>query len=366
MSQTDDVNADSDELLDENEEDSYQLHREIRVDPGQNPLRIDKFLFDRLEMISRNRIQNAIKSGAVTVDGEEIKPNFKIKPNHVISMVVPKPPGEGIRVLPQNIPLDVVYEDEDVLVINKPAGLVTHPGVGHYRGTLVNAIAYHFGFGMPVLNGNNQDKLGLVHRIDKNTSGLLVIAKSEYAMSHLAKQFFQHTVERTYYALVWGDLRQDKGTIIANVGRDPKDRKRFTVFPEKDQGKWAVTHYEVIERFYYTTLIKCNLETGRTHQIRVHMRYIGHPLFSDDKYDGARIAAGTVFSKYKQFVDHCFSLMPRHALHAKSLGFVHPATGEHTQFDSELPADFQSVLMAWRNYIESRKMAVVQNPNLRD
>lgn len=337
-------------------EDDYQEYTYIEVDPKQKPLRIDKFLMDRLQRVSRNRIQNAIKAGAIQVDDKEIKPNFKVKPGHVVSVVVPKPPGENIGVVPQPIPLDIRYEDEDLLIVHKPAGMVVHPGIGHYRGTLVNALAYHFGKDdLPVLEGNYQDRLGLVHRIDKNTSGLLVVAKNEYAMNHLAKQFYYHTIERTYLALVWGDPELDEGTVNAHVGRHPRFRRRFTTFPEGDQGKWAVTHYKVLERLYYVTLIQCNLETGRTHQIRVHMKHLGHPLFNDEKYGGDRIVKGTVYSKYKMFVENTFTLIPRHALHAKSLGLVHPRTGEYMHFDSDLPEDFQLALDTWRRYLQGRK-----------
>jgi len=349
--------------LDSNKPDSFSddmfEQLEIVIDPKQRPTRIDKFLMGRLERISRNQLQNAIKSGSVLVDAEEVKPNYKVKPGDKISVILPRPHGEGITVVPQRIALDVRYEDEDLMIVHKPAGMVVHPGIGHYRGTLVNALAYHFGREkLPVLDGNYQDRIGLVHRIDKNTSGLLVIAKNDFAMSHLAKQFFYHTVERTYYALVWGEPEEEKGTIRLNVGRHPRYRKQFTVFPEGDQGKWAVTHYEVLEPLYYVSLIKCNLETGRTHQIRVHMKSTGHPLFNDEKYGGDRICKGTVFSKYKMFVENTFSIMPRHALHAKSLGFVHPRTGEAMYFESDLPDDFQAALDRWRRYLEGRKSSL--------
>lgn len=348
-------------LNDTNSDDLYDEFV-IKVDPKQRPLRIDKFLMDRLEKVSRSRVQDAIRTGSITVDGQEVKPNFKVKPGHEISVVVPRPPGEGMRVIPQDIPLDIVYEDEDLLVVNKKAGMVVHPGIGHYKGTLVNALAYHFGHeNLPVLDGNYNDRLGLVHRIDKNTSGLLVVAKTDYAMSHLARQFFKHTVERTYYALIWGEPDEAKGTITGNVGRHPRFRKEFTVFPEGESGKWAVTHYELIEGLYYVSLVKCNLETGRTHQIRVHMRHIGHPLFNDEKYGGDRIVKGTIFSKYKMFVENTFTIMPRHALHAKSLGFIHPRTEKEMSFESELPADFTEALERWRRYVDGRRAAVGDN-----
>ena len=341
------------------EEDDYFDQYIYTADAKQSPVRIDKFLANRLFKASRNRIQHAIRSGSVTVGGQEVKPNYKIKPGDQVEVVLPKPPGDGSGVIPQRIPLNIIHEDEDLLVLNKPAGLVVHPGVGHPKGTLVNALAYHFGSeNLPVMEGNEKDKLGLVHRIDKNTSGLLVVAKSDYAMTHLAKQFYHHTIERTYYALVWGEPEPQKGTVNAHVGRNPRNRKEFTVFPDGEDGKWAVTHYEVMENMYYVSLIKCNLETGRTHQIRVHMRHIGHPLFSDEKYGGDRIVKGTVFSKYKLFVENTFDLMPRHALHAKSLGFIHPRTGKEMYFETDLPADFQQVLDRWRRYLNGRKQAL--------
>jgi len=345
-----------DERVNDEQSDEFFDHIEIKIDPKQSPIRIDKFLMDRMERATRNRIQNAIRSGSIRVDNKEVKPNFKVKPGQVISAVVPRPPGEGVGVVPQRIPLDIRYEDEDLLVLYKPPGLVVHPGPGHHRGTLVNGLAYYFGkYNAPIVEGNYQDRLGLVHRIDKNTSGLLVIAKSDYAMTHLAKQFFNHTIERTYYALVWGEPELDAGTITGNVGRHPRFRQLFTVFPEGESGKWAVTHYKVLERLYYVSLVQCNLETGRTHQIRVHMQYLGHPLFNDERYGGDRIVKGTVFSKYKEFVERCFTLLPRHGLHAKSLGFVHPTTGEQMHFDSDLPKDFEDALEEWRGYVKSRK-----------
>ena len=327
----------------------------IVVDPGQTPVRIDKFLLDRLEKVSRNRIQNAIRAGAVLVDDKEIKPNFKIKPNHVISMLLPRSrKNEGIQ--PEEMPLDIRYEDEELMVIYKPAGLVVHPGVGNWSGTLVNGLAHYYqNSPLPVLEGNQRDRMGLVHRIDKNTSGLLVIAKTDFSMSHLAKQFFNHTVERSYIALVWGQPEEEKGTIEANIGRHPRVRNQFTTFPDGEEGKRAVTHYELLEPLYYVSLVKCKLETGRTHQIRVHMKHLGHPLFNDDRYGGDRIVKGTVFSKYKQFVENCFKLIPRHALHAKSLGFVHPVTGEDLHFETEMPEDFENVLERWRVYMNARK-----------
>ena len=354
ISEKEDYDDPMEEQENDDNEDDYYVHQNILIDPKQSPLRIDKFLIDRLENVSRNRVQNAIRSGAILVDNQEVKPNFKVKPGQKISIIFPKPMVHGVGIVPQNIQLNIVYEDNDLLVLNKPAGLVVHPGVGHHRGTLVNALAYHFK-SLPVMEGNHDDKLGLVHRIDKNTSGLMVVAKSEYAMTHLAKQFFHHTIDRTYIALVWGEPKEKRGTIDAHIGRHPRYRKQFAAFPDGEQGKWAVTHYQVLESLYYVSVVQCNLETGRTHQIRVHMKYLGHPIFNDDKYGGDHILKGTIYSKYKQFVENTFNIMPRHALHAKSLGFEHPTTGERMYFESELPRDFQNCLDRWRGYLESWK-----------
>ena len=344
--------------MQDNYTDEYFEHQIIKADKKQSLIRIDKFLMDRLERTSRNRIQNAIKSGSIQVGGKDIKPNYRVRPGDEISIVIPRPPGDGTGVIPQDIPLDIRYEDEDLLIVHKPAGMVVHPGIGHHRGTLVNALAFYFGHeGLPVLDGNQQDRLGLVHRIDKNTSGLLVVAKSDYAMTHLAKQFYYHTVERTYQALIWGEPEEEKGTVRANVGRHPRFRLKFTTLPDGEGGKWAVTHYKVLERLYYVSLVECKLETGRTHQIRVHMESLGHPLFNDERYGGDRIAKGTIFSKYKMFVENTFSIMPRHALHARSLGFIHPRTGKEMYFESELPSDFQEALDRWRRYVAGRNSA---------
>lgn len=335
-------------------EDLYEL-QSIEVDKGQAPLRIDKYLQDRMKKVSRNRIQSAIKAGAVRVDGKEMrKSNLKIKPGHKIEVLLPKPPEHHKGVIPQDIPLDIRYEDDHLMIVHKPAGLVVHPGFGNWDGTLVNGLAYRFK-DLPIMEGNSHDRIGLVHRIDKNTSGLLVIAKTDEALTALGKQFFYHTIERKYLALVWGDVEEEEGTIIGNIGRHPRDRRLYTVFPEEEDGKHAVTHYKVVERFYYVTLVECQLETGRTHQIRVHMKYKGHPLFSDDRYGGDRILKGTVYSKYKRFVENCFALMPRQALHAKSLGFEHPITGEKMYFEADVPEDFATVLDTWRRYVKSRK-----------
>jgi 23S rRNA pseudouridine1911/1915/1917 synthase len=337
---------------------SYKLfdYHKIFVDAGQSPIRIDKFLMDRVERTTRSRIQNAIKLGIVKVNDSIIKANYKVKPDDLITLFVPRTPDSVELVEPEDLPLDIRYEDEELLVIYKPAGMVVHPGLGHRGGTLVNALAYHFRHTkLPVKDGNMSDRPGLVHRIDKNTSGLLVVAKTEFAMSHLAKQFFEHTTYRRYQALVWGVPEQAEGTIVGHIGRDHNDRKLFRVFEEGEDGKHAITHYRVIEDLYYISLVECQLETGRTHQIRVHMKHIGHPLFNDDRYGGNRILKGTVYSKYKSFVDNAFGTLPRQALHAKSLGFVHPTTGEWMQFDTELPEDFTTCLDKWRRYLASRK-----------
>ena len=340
-------------------EDEYYDFQEIRIDPKQEIMRIDKFLMNRLNGMSRNRLQNAIKAGNVKVDDKDIKPNFKIKPGHVIKVLMPKPPSDESGLVPEKMALDIRYEDDDLLIVHKPSGMVVHPGIGHRTGTLGNGLAYHLGLdSIPELGANYQDRVGLVHRIDKNTSGLLVVAKNEYTITHLAKQFFDHTIERTYYAIVWGDVEEDQGTINAHIGRHPRFRKKYAAFPEGDEGKWAVTHYKVLERFYYVTLIQCKLETGRTHQIRVHMQHLGHPLFNDDKYGGDAIVKGTVFSKYKLFVERMFAVCPRHALHAQSLGFVHPRTQEYMQFHSDLPDDIEQAMEGWRRYVEGRKSAI--------
>lgn len=336
--------------------DELFVHQRIICDPKQTAIRIDKFLMDRLEKVSRNRVQNAIKIGCILVNDLPIKSNYKVRPKDEISVVLPSNPDDETPLQPENIPLNIVYEDDNLLVLNKPPGLVVHPGVGNASGTLVNALLYYMQQkNLPLLQGNRDDRPGLVHRIDKDTSGLLLIAKTDYAMTHLAKQFFDHTITREYVALVWGDVPEDKGTIDVNIGRHEKDRIAMSTFPEGDQGKNAITHYEVLERLYYVTLVKCHLETGRTHQIRVHMKHIGHTLFNDDRYGGNKILKGTVYTKYKQFAENCFDIMPRQALHAKSLGFIHPITEKYMLFESELPADYQALLTKWRGYIASRK-----------
>ncbi|UYQ93916.1 RluA family pseudouridine synthase [Chitinophaga horti] len=344
------------ELEDEldNGEGSEEIYERINmvVDKGQEPLRIDKFLLTRIQNATRNKIQQAIEDGMVTVNEKPIKSNYKIRPLDKIIVLSNKNP-EHTEILPENMPLSITYEDEDIMIINKPPGLVVHPGCGNYTGTLVNGLAYYL----------NEDKtqpipdiprFGLVHRIDKNTSGLLAIAKTDKAMNDLAKQFAAHTVQRRYMALVWGNFEEDEGTIVAHVGRHQRFRKIMTAYPDGEYGKEAITHYKVLERFNYVTLVECRLETGRTHQIRVHMQHIGHSLFNDDTYGGDRIVKGTVFTKYKQFVDNCFEVMPRHALHARTLGFIHPRTRKEVHFESPVPDDFTAVLEKWRRYSNNR------------
>lgn len=342
------VNHEEDEIEIEGgeQEELYEHHRFI-VEKGHMMIRIDKFLFNRMPNISRNKIQQACEDGNILVNGKPVKSSYKVKPLDQIQIVLPEPVREH-ELVPQDLPIDIVYEDEDLVIINKSPGMVVHPAYGNYTGTLMNALVYHFS-NLPA-SAKNMDRPGLVHRIDKNTSGLLVIAKTESAMNHLAKEFFDRTIDRKYIALVWGDFKEDEGTVIGNVGRNLKDRKVMDVFPMSDYGKHAVTHYRVLERFGYVTLIECKLETGRTHQIRVHMKFIGHPLFNDDTYGGDKILKGTTFTKYKQYIENCFSLIPRQALHAKTLGFIHPTTREKVFFESELPPDFLAVLEKWRNY----------------
>lgn len=319
---------------------------------GQEPLRIDKFLMGRIEGATRNKIQQAIEAERVLLNGHPVKSNYKVRPLDKI-IIYQDYLSENTEIVPENIPFDIAFEDADVMVINKRPGMVVHPGSGNPGGTLVNAVAYYLKQQNPGIDENELARFGLVHRIDKNTSGLLVMAKNPKAMTNLAKQFFDHTVHRRYVALVWGDLLEDEGTVIANVGRHQRFRKLFTTYPEGDHGKEAVTHYKVLERFHYVTLIECRLETGRTHQIRVHMQHIGHPLFNDDTYGGDKIVKGTVFTKYKQFVENCFALCPRHALHAQQLGFIHPVTNQKLMFESPLPEDMNAVIEKWRNYSSS-------------
>lgn len=320
---------------------------------GQEPLRIDKFLMNRIEGATRNKIQQGIESERVLVNGKPVKSNYKVRPLDEIIVYQTYLPESNV-IVPENIPFKIVYEDEDVLVVDKDPGMVVHPGSGNPGGTLVNAVAFYLKQQNPDIDEAELARFGLVHRIDKNTSGLLVMAKTPKAMTHLAKQFFDHTVYRRYVALVWGDFEEAEGTVVAHVGRHQRFRKLFTAYPEGEHGKEAVTHYKVLERFHYVTLIECRLETGRTHQIRVHMQYIGHPLFNDDTYGGDRIVKGTIFTKYKQFVDNCFDICRRHALHAQQLGFIHPVTGKQMKFESELPGDMSAVIEKWRNYSASR------------
>jgi 23S rRNA pseudouridine1911/1915/1917 synthase len=329
----------------------YEHHR-ILVDRGQSLLRIDKFLGNRIENVSRNKIQQAAKAGNILVNGTPIKSNYKVKPADVISIVLPYPHHE-FALIPEDIPLNILYEDDSIIVVNKEAGMVVHPGHGNYTGTMVNALAWHLK-DIPLFQ-SGEIRPGLVHRIDKDTSGLLVIAKTELALNKLARQFFSRTTKRTYNALVWGNFDKETGTVEGNIGRSLRDRLKMQVFPEGEQGKPAVTHFRVLEQLGYVSLLECTLETGRTHQIRVHMEYIGHPIFNDERYGGNKILRGTTFAKYRQFVENCFSLMPRHALHAKSLGFNHPETGKEMFFDSELPADFQQLLEKWRGYGNSNR-----------
>ncbi len=326
-------------------EDDLFEHFRFDVPKGQEFLRIDKYLMHMLPNSTRNKIQNAATNGNIYVNDVPVKSNYKVKPFDVVRILLSHPPFEN-RVDPENIPLDIVYEDDTLLMVNKEPGMVVHPGHGNYTGTLVNALAYHFE-NLPL---NSSERPGVVHRIDKDTSGLLVIAKTEAAMTHLAKQFEAKTSEREYVALVWGNVKDDQGTIEGNIARHVKDRMQMAVFADPEIGKPAITHYKVLERFGYVTLISCQLETGRTHQIRVHLKHIGHTLFNDERYGGHLILKGTTFTKYKQFIDNCFKTLPRQALHAKTLGFVHPTTGEMMRFDTELPQDLQDVIEKWRNY----------------
>lgn len=323
------------------------------IDKGQEPLRIDKYLMNRIEGATRNKIQQAINASMVLVNGKAIKQNYKIRPADEITVYSDMHPDET-DVVAEKMDLNIFYEDDDLMVINKPVGMVVHPGSGNYTGTLLNGIAWYLQQKNPDVNETTLPRFGLVHRIDKNTSGLLLLAKTDTAMRHLAKQFFEHTVKRQYVALAWGDIIKDEGTIVAHVGRNLRYRKLFEAYPEGDHGKHAITHYKVMERFGYVTLVSCILETGRTHQIRVHMKYLGHPLFNDDFYGGDKIVKGTVYSKYKQFVENCFEICPRHALHAKTLGFIHPVTNKEVFFESEIPEDMKGVIEKWRKYVEGK------------
>ncbi len=353
------MNKEEVEWEDDQEDDDSESRYErmfIVVDKGQEPIRIDKFLIARIEGGTRNKLQQAIEKGFVLVNDQPVKSNYKIKPADNILVYSDTSP-ESTEIIPEHIPLDIRYEDDDIIVLNKPAGMVVHPGCGNYTGTLVNGISWHLKQQNPALSESDLPRFGLVHRIDKNTTGLLVIAKNETASLRLAKQFAEHTVQRRYIALVWGDFTEDTGTIIAHVGRHQRFRKIMDAYPEGDHGKEAITHYTVLERFGYVSLVECRLETGRTHQIRVHMKYSGHPLFNDETYGGDKIVKGTVFTKYKQFVENCFALCPRHALHAKTLGFIHPGSGKEMLFNSEVPADIQAVIEKWKRYVGAKGMS---------
>ena len=324
------------EELDQTEQQELYEHHRLTVDAGQQPLRIDKYLQSHLQGVSRNRVQLAIEADCVRVNDKPTKSNYKVKPHDLITVLLPEPPHD-FEVVPEPVDFPVVFEDDDVVVIDKPAGLVVHPGVGNYSGTLLNGLLYRYSTPM------------LVHRIDKDTTGLLIVAKTEEAQAHLARQFFYHTIERKYNALVWGDFDDEQGTIVGNLARSPQDRRIMAVCDD-EHGKHAITHWHVVERFGYVTLVECILETGRTHQIRAHMRHIGHPLFNDAAYGGDAILKGTTFTRYKQFVENCFDALPRQALHARVLGFEHPRTGQHMHFESPLPADFTACIERWRNY----------------
>ncbi|MEC4114281.1 RluA family pseudouridine synthase [Myroides pelagicus] len=332
------------EMFDDMEEELYEHYR-FEAGKGQAPLRVDKFLMNLVENATRNKIQQAAANGNIFVNDVPVKSNHKVKSMDVVRVLMKQPPFENV-IIPENIPLDIIYEDDALLVVNKKPGLVVHPGHGNYTGTLVNALAYHFE-NLPL---NSSERPGLVHRIDKDTSGLLVIAKTEVAMADLQRQFAEKTTEREYVAIVWGNVEEEEGTIESYIGRHVKDRMQMAAFDDEEKGKWAVTHYKVLERLGYVTLVSCRLETGRTHQIRVHMKHIGHTLFNDERYGGNLILKGTTFTKYKQFVENCFQVLPRQALHAKTLGFEHPVTKEYMRFDTEVPDDMQQCIAKWRNY----------------
>ena len=338
----------SDDMLLPDEEQGMFEHFRLTVDPGQEPLRIDKFMVAHMEDTSRHRVQCALKAGYVFVGDRPVKANYIVRPGEVIRFVMPYR-RRGVEIFPQDIPLDIVYEDDDVIIVNKPAGMVVHPGHGNYDGTLLNALAFHLGMSQSADEGD--ERMGiLVHRIDKDTSGLLCVAKNDEAQLNLAGQFYKHSIERRYNAVVWGNIVEDEGTIDGSIGRDPNDRLRFMVCDDPEKGKRAVTHYRVLERFGYVTLVECRLETGRTHQIRVHMSHIGHPIFGDERYGGCEIRKGTIYAKYAQFIRNCLRICPRQALHARTLGFVHPRTGRQIRFDSPLPADMTALLDKWRQY----------------
>jgi 23S rRNA pseudouridine1911/1915/1917 synthase len=349
------MNKEKEIIIEEEIAESEDLFERLtlEISRGQEPLRIDKFLMARIEGATRNKIQQGIENEMVLVNDKPVKANYKIKPYDKIVVFDNRNP-ESNEIIPENIPLSIIYEDEDILIIDKPAGQVVHPGSGNPGGTLINGVAWYLKQQNPSLNENELSRFGMVHRIDKNTSGLLVLAKSPKAMTDLAKQFFNHTVHRRYVALVWGDFENEEGTITGHVGRHQRFRKLFTTYPDGEHGKDAITHYKVLERFNYVTLVECRLETGRTHQIRVHMQYIGHPLFNDDFYGGDKIVKGTIFTKYKQFVDNCFAICQRQALHAKELGFIHPTTRQPVHFESNMPHDMEKLIEKWRRYSQNR------------
>lgn len=346
------MNIETDIEPNDGNEELYE-HRTIKTDKGQEPYRIDKFLMNRLEGATRNKIQQSLEAGLITVNGQPVKPNFKVKAFQEIVIYSTDEPNQS-DIVPEPMDINIVYEDDAIMLINKPPGMVVHPGSGNYSGTLLNGMAYYLRQQNPDLDESLLPRYGLVHRIDKNTSGLLIMAKTAQAAVHLSKQFFHHTIQRKYIALVWGDFEQDEGTVVAHVGRNQRFRKLFEAYPDGEHGKDAITHYKVLERFNYVSLIECKLETGRTHQIRVHMKHIGHTLFADHTYGGDQILKGTVFSRYKQFVDNCLELCPRQALHAHTLGFVHPVTNENMFFESPLPSDMEQVIEKWRGYSQSR------------
>ncbi|MFI3248184.1 MAG: RluA family pseudouridine synthase [Rikenellaceae bacterium] len=340
--------------LQEGEDGELHEHFRFEVDKGQSPLRLDKYLAIIMKNSSRSKIQSAADEGHLLVNGVSQKASYKVRPGDVVTIMMARPKYSN-EIIAEDIPLNIIYEDDDLMIVNKEAGMVVHPGHGNYCGTLVNALTHHLkGTDIVTEDEDSEKRAGLVHRIDKNTSGLLVVAKNEKSLTHLAKQFFDHSIRRRYIGLVWGNIVEDEGTIVGNIGRSPKDRLKMFVFEDGSDGKHAVTHYRVLQRFGYVTLVECHLETGRTHQIRVHMSWKGHPLFNDERYGGDKILKGTTFSKYKQFVENCFAIMPRHSLHAKSLGFVHPTTGENIYYECDLPSDFVALIDKWEAYSVNR------------
>ena len=335
-------------MTNEKMDDKRYEHYRFEVDNRQTPTRIDLYLCQKINDISRSKIQKSAKSNSLLANNVPVKSNYKVRPNDIITVMLSYPPKD-FEIIPQDIPVNIIYQDEDIVIVNKEAGMVVHPAKGNYSGTLVNALAHHLA-GAPLFQ-KDDIRPGLVHRIDKDTTGLLVVAKTELAKIHLAKQFFEHTIERKYQAIVWGNIKPEEGTIIGNIGRNEKNRTIMQVYPEGDEGKHAITHYKVIKNYHYVSLIECQLETGRTHQIRIHMKYAGHPLFNDATYGGDKILKGTTFSKYRQFIINCFKILPRQALHAKSLGFIHPRTNEKMFFSTELPEDMTQVIGKWERYV---------------